>query len=290
MTLPAHIENQKRDTYLVLQGLAAARRDVEAIARLTGATRIDCPAPNLFKLLNARPRAELQSLCNEFKLDFALVPATLKLSDFKLVAMDMDSTLINIESLDEVADYVGLKREIAAITEQSMNGAVDFSESLRLRVSMLTGLDARALARVYEERVALNPGVEKFIATLKVHGIKTMLVSGGFSYFSERLKQRLGLDFAFANELEIVDGKLTGHLLGPMLDPTAKAAKVREISGLLGVVDPEQVIAIGDGANDRAMFDAVGAGIGYRPKAVLRSHARYCLDFVGLDGVANLFS
>ena len=278
------------DTYLVLQGAAVTREDIEAVANLTAAKRIDCPMSNVFKLLNAQPHAELPSLCNNLKLDFGFVPAALKLSYFKLVAMDVDSTLINIESLDEVADYGGLKQEIAAITEQSMNGAVDFTQSLVQRVSLLKGLDASALERVYEERVELNPGAEKFITALQAHGIKTMLVSGGFTFFTERLKQRLGLDFAFANELEIVRGKLTGKMIGAVLDPAAKAAKVRETIKSLGIVQSGRVIAIGDGANDRLMFDAAGTGIGYRPKAVLRPHARYCLDFVGLDGVANLFS
>ena len=284
------IVDSRADTYLVLQGETVARNDVEAIAKLTGAARIDCSAPNVFKLLNAKPHADLQPMSANFRLDFAFVPAALKLSYFKLVAMDMDSTLINIESLDEVADFAGLKQEIAAITEQSMNGKVDFTESLRRRVSMLKGLDASALERVYEDRVELNPGAEKLMATLKAQGIKTMLVSGGFTFFSERLKQRLGLDFAFANELEIVDAKLTGAIIGPVLDPAAKAAKIREVSDVLGIVQPGRVIAIGDGANDRPMFDVAGTGVGYRPKAVLRPHARYCLDFVGLDGVANLFS
>lgn len=275
---------------LVLQGSAMAQADVNHIASMTGARRIHRPTKNVCKLVDARPHAELLAMCRKLQWDFAFVPTALTLSTFKFVAMDMDSTLINIESLDEVADYAGLKHEIAAITEQSMNGAVDFSASLRHRVALLKGLDASALERVFAERVALNPGVEKFIATLKSLGIKTMLISGGFTFFADRLKQRLGLDFAFANELEIADGKLTGALLGPLLDPLAKATKVLDISAKL-CIDPRQhVIAIGDGANDRAMFDAVGTSIGYRPKAVLRPHARYCLDFAGLDGVANLFS
>ena len=284
------IVGEHADTYLVLQGNAVAQSDVEGVAKLTSAKRIDSSAPNVFKLLNAKPHADLQVLCKDLSLDFAFVPTSLKLSYFKLVAMDMDSTLINIESLDEVADYVGLKQEIATITEQSMNGAVDFTESLMKRVSLLKGLNTAALQRVYEDRVALNPGAEKLIATLKAQGIKTMLVSGGFTFFTERLKRRLGLDFAFANELEIVNGKLTGAMIGSILDPAAKAAKIREVSQALGFVQANRVIAIGDGANDRQMFDAVGTAIGYRPKAVLRPHARYCLDFVGLDGVANLFS
>ena len=290
MSAKQEIVADRSDTYLVLQGIAVESHDVESIARLTDAKRIECAVPNVFKLLNAQPHAKLQSMCNEFKLDFAFVPAALNLSYFKLVAMDMDSTLINIETLDEVADYAGLKHEIAAITEQSMNGAVDFAESLRRRVSLLKGLDASALKRVYEERLELNPGAAKFIATLKARGIKTMLVSGGFTFFTERLKERLDLDFAFANELEIVDGKLTGAMIGPLLDPAAKAAKVSAVSALLDIVQPGRVIAIGDGANDRAMFDAAGTGIGYRPKVVLRPHARYCIDYVGLDGVANLFA
>ena len=284
------IVGAQSDVYLVLQGGNVAQNDIETIAKLTGAKRIDFPAPQVFKLLNAAPHAELQGICQTLKLDFAFVPAALKLSYFRLVAMDMDSTLINIETLDEVADFCGLKQQIAEITERSMNGAVDFTESLLHRVSLLKGLDARALEQVYDERVQLNPGAEQMIAKLKALGIKTMLVSGGFTFFTERLKNRLGLDFAFANALEVVDGKLTGSIIGPVLDPAGKAAKVREVSKLLGIVQPGRVIAIGDGANDRAMFDSAGTGIGYRPKPILRSHARYCLDFAGLDGVANLFS
>jgi phosphoserine phosphatase len=275
---------------LILQGLALTRRDIDPIVQLTAAQRVEIPESNVFKLFDAQPHSDLAAICSQKKIDFGFVPETLKLANFKLVAMDMDSTLINIESLDEVAAYAGLKQEIAAITEQSMNGAVDFGESLRNRVALLKGLDASALTRVYDELVELNPGAEKMISALKVHGIKSMLVSGGFSFFTERLKQRLGLDFAFANELEIIAGKLTGKMLGPILGPAEKAEKIRTVSAQMGVEHAEQIIAIGDGANDRVMFDAVGVSIGYRPKNILRRHARYCLDYVGLDGVVHLFS
>lgn len=275
---------------LILQGLTLTRRDIEPIVQLTAAQRVETLTPNVFKLLDAQPHADLAALCSKLKIDFGFVPKLLKLANFKLVAMDMDSTLINIESLDEVAAYAGFKQEIAAMTEQSMNGAVDFGESLRHRVALLKGLDATALSRVYDELVELNLGAEMMIAALKTHGIKSMLVSGGFSFFTERLKQRLGLDYAFANELEIIDGKLTGNMLGPILGPAQKAEKIRWVSAQIGVDTPEQMMAIGDGANDRLMFDAVGVSIGYRPKNILRSHARYCLDYVGLDGVVHLFS
>jgi phosphoserine phosphatase len=285
MIEPRQIVAEQVDTYLVLQGLSVSRASIDAIARSTQAQRIENPTPNVFKLLNAQPDPDLSALCRAGNLDFAFVSAA-----FKLVAMDMDSTVVNIETLDEIADFAGLKQEIAAITDRSMNGAVDFAESLRQRVALLRGLDATALEKVYAERLALSPGAEQFIAALKRHGIKTMLVSGGFTFFTERLRQRLDLDFAFANELEIVDGKLTGALLGPLLDPAAKAVKVRQVCDVLEIAQPGRVIAVGDGANDRAMFDAVGTGIGFRPRAVLRSHARYCIDYVGMDGIANLFS
>lgn len=281
---------EHRDTLLVLQGLAVDRRDIQAIAELTRARSIENSASNVFKLRNAQPHSELEARCRAAQLDFAFVPVELKLSYFKLVAMDMDSTLINIESLDEVADYAGLKPEISAITQRSMSGEIDFGESLRYRVALLKGLDANALERVYEERLALNPGAETFIATLQKHDIKIMLVSGGFTFFTERLKQRLSLNYAYANQLELMNGKLTGAMLGPMLDPQAKAEKLREARALLGIGIGNQIIAIGDGANDRLMFDAADVGIAYHAKAVLRSHATYCIDHVGLDGVLNLFS
>ena len=278
------------DTLLVLQGLAVDSRDIQGIAELTRAQSIQDFAPNVFKLGNAQPHPDLDARCRAAQLDFAFVPTNLKLSDFKLVAMDMDSTLINIESLDEVADYLGRRDEIAAITERSMNGEIDFSESLRYRVALLKGLDASALERVYAERLELNPGAEKFIATLHKHNIKTMLVSGGFTFFTERLQRRLGLNFVYGNELEIIDGKLTGAILGPLLDPGAKAEKLRLVSDGLGITRYGQVIAIGDGANDRAMFAVAGTAIAYHGKEVLRSHATYCIDHVGLDGVLNLFA
>jgi len=201
--------------------------------------------------------------------------------------MDMDSTLIGIECIDEIADMQGLKPQVAAITDSAMRGEIDFAESLRRRVALLEGLEEGALQRVYDERLQLNPGAEDMLAALKKHGIKTLLVSGGFVFFTERLKQRLGLDFAHANTLEVVDGKLTGKVLGQILDAQGKAEALLHISGELGL-RPEQVIAMGDGANDLKMMAKAGISIAYHAKPVVREQASYALNFVGMDGLVHL--
>jgi phosphoserine phosphatase len=169
-----------------------------------------------------------------------------------------------------------------------MRGEIDFAESLRRRVALLEGLDENALQRVYDERLQLNPGAELMLAKLKAHGIKTLLVSGGFLFFTERLKPRLGLDYTHANTLEIVDGKLTGRVLGKILDAQGKAdwlVKIREELGL----KPGQVIAMGDGANDLKMMAQAGISIAYHAKPVVREQASYALNFAGLDGLVHLF-
>jgi phosphoserine phosphatase len=169
-----------------------------------------------------------------------------------------------------------------------MRGEIDFAESLRRRVALLKGLDESALQRVYDERLQLNPGAQLMLAELKKHGIKTLLVSGGFLFFTERLKPRLGLDYTHANTLEIIDGKLTGRVLGEILDAQGKAewlVKIREQLGL----KPEQVIAMGDGANDLKMMAQAGVSIAYHAKPVVRAQASYAFNFVGLDGLVRLF-
>ena len=201
--------------------------------------------------------------------------------------MDRDSTLISIECIDEIADMQGLKPQVAAITEAAMRGEIDFAESLRRRVALLEGLDEGALLRVYDERLQLNPGAELMLSALKQHGIKTLLVSGGFVFFTERLKARLGLDHAHANTLEIIDGKLTGKVLGSILDAQAKADWLVKMRDELGL-KPEQVIAMGDGANDLKMMAQAGVSIAYHAKPVVRAQASYALNFVGLDGLVNL--
>ncbi|TAN74063.1 MAG: phosphoserine phosphatase SerB, partial [Gallionella sp.] len=235
---------------LILQALHdIPSTHLDHLAKLAQGGRFEQVAGHAYRLAEARAHPEIAPYCLANRIDYGFVPRGRKLADFGLVVMDMDSTLISIECIDEIADMQGLKPQVAAITEAAMRGEIDFSESLRRRVALLEGLDEHALQRVYDERLRLNPGAEIMLAKLKEHGIRTLLVSGGFLFFTERLKPRLGLDFTHANTLEIAGGKLTGKVLGNILDAQGKAdwlVKTREELGL----GPEQVIAMGDGAND----------------------------------------
>ena len=258
------------------------------LAKLSNAARIEQIAPHLYRLREAKPHADIAAYCFENQLDYGFVPQGKHLSDFGLVVMDMDSTLISIECIDEIADMQGLKPQVAAITESAMRGEIDFAESLRRRVALLKGLDEGALQRVYDERLRLNPGAEIMLTELKKHGIRTLLVSGGFMFFTARLKSRLGLDFAHANELEIVNGKLTGNVSGKIVDALGKADWLIHVRKELGL-KPDQVIAMGDGANDLKMMAQSGISIAYHAKPIVREQASYALNFVGLDGLVNLF-
>lgn len=258
------------------------------LAALCCADSIERLAPNAVRLHRTRISEAFVDRCNEAALDWTEVPAGLRLRDFGLFVTDMDSTLIDIECIDEIADMQGLKAEVAAITESAMRGEIDFRESLTRRVALLAGLPETALARVYEERLRLNPGAEALMAGLREAGIYTVLVSGGFTYFTDRLRERLGFDEAHANQLEIIDGKLTGRVIGPVVDGEAKCAHLLRLRNQLGLL-PAQTLAAGDGANDLAMIQAAGFGIAYHAKPVLRAAARCRLDHVGLDGILRLF-
>lgn len=273
---------------LILQALHdIPSTQVEHLAKLSSATRIEQIAPHACRLRDAKNNDGIAAYCLEQQIDFGFVAQGRHLSDFGLVVMDMDSTLISIECIDEIADMQGLKPQVSAITEEAMRGEIDFAESLRRRVALLEGLDEGALQRVYDERLQLNPGAEIMLAALKQHGIRTLLVSGGFVFFTERLKARLGLDYAHANTLEIVDGKLTGRVLGTIVDAQAKADWLLKLRDELGL-KPEQVIAMGDGANDLKMMAQAGVSLAYHAKPVVREQASYALNFVGLDGLVNL--
>jgi phosphoserine phosphatase len=276
---------------LVIQGIDVATGDLKQLAKMAGAVRIErCPTGEAFRLLQANTRDGVADYCAQTGLDFAFVPDTRRLADFRLLVMDMDSTLINIECIDEIADMAGLKNEVAAITAAAMRGEIaDYVESLRRRVALLKGLDAGALQRVYDERLALNPGAEKLIREIKRAGIHTLLVSGGFTFFTDRLTARLGIDQARSNQLEIADGKLTGQLPGPVIDGNAKRAALLETRDRLGI-SGAQIVALGDGANDLAFMGEAGVSIAYHAKPVVRERTTHALDYVGLDGVLNLFS
>ncbi|MBA3023797.1 MAG: phosphoserine phosphatase SerB [Gammaproteobacteria bacterium] len=274
---------------LILQALHAIPAvQVEHIATLASAQRIEQITPHAFRLRGVEPHEIIGAYCYEHQIDCGYVPEGKHLGDFGLLVMDMDSTLISIECIDEIADMQGIKPQVAEITEAAMRGEIDFSESLRRRVALLQGLDESALQRVYEERLQLNPGAENMLAAMKQHGIKTMLVSGGFVFFTERLKARLGLDYAHANTLEIVNGKLTGKVLGDIVDAQGKADWLNRVREELGL-SREQVIAMGDGANDLKMMAQAGVSMAYHAKPVVRAQASHALNFVGLDGLSTLF-
>lgn len=216
----------------------------------------------------------------------------LRLADYRLIAFDMDSTLINIECIDEVADAAGRKAEVAAITEASMRGEIpDFKESLRRRVAMLQGVPATALQDVYEQRLRLNPGAEALVQACRSAGLKTLLVSGGFTFFSDRVRNRLGLDESRSNVLEVIDGHLTGRLLdqpwGDICDGAEKRRMLLSTCAAIGC-GPEQAIAVGDGANDLPMMDAAGLSVAYHAKPRVREAARVAIERGGLDRVLEL--
>lgn len=217
----------------------------------------------------------------------------LKLRNFKLIAFDMDSTLINIECVDEIAGVAGRKAEVAAITEAAMRGEItDYKQSLRERVALLRGVTEAQLAQVYRDRLHLNPGAAELVLACKAAGLKVLLVSGGFTYFADRLRDRLALDFARSNLLEIVDGQLTGGILpqswGDICDGAMKRETVLHTCSLIGC-QPEQAIAMGDGANDLEMMGAVGLSVAYRAKPKVRTQAKVAIDTGGLDRLLELF-
>ena len=207
----------------------------------------------------------------------------LRLRDFRVIAFDMDSTLINIECIDEVADAAGKKAEVAAITEASMRGDIpDFKDSLRRRVAMLRGVSADFLDEVYTQRLRLNPGAQDLMNAAKAAGLQTLLVSGGFTFFADRVMTHLGMHAAQANELQIVDGHLTGQLTGNIVDGEAKRAHLLALCQRVGCT-PAQAIAVGDGANDLPMLGAAGLSVAYHAKPTVRAQAMVAIDTGGLD-------
>ena len=221
----------------------------------------------------------------------------LKLSDFKLIAFDMDSTLISIECVDEIADAVGKKAEVAAITEAAMRGEIaDYKDSLRQRVALLRGVTVADMEQVYTERLRINPGAAELINACKAAGLKVLLVSGGFTFFSERVRERLGIDFTRANVLEVESGPNCGQLTGRMVDQpwgdicdgAEKRRTLLEVASLLGI-EPAQSIAMGDGANDLPMMGVAGLSVAYNAKPAVRAQAMVAINEGGLDRLLSVF-
>ncbi|MFY2835319.1 phosphoserine phosphatase SerB [Achromobacter xylosoxidans] len=279
--------------HLVVQspGLTVEHAEqLAALAQAQGVARISATAARLLDVQHDdATRADVVAWAERHGIDTAFVPAGLKLSHCKVLAMDMDSTLINIECIDEIAGVAGVKEKVSEITEAAMRGEIkDFAESLRRRVALLKDVPAEALEQVYTEKLRLNPGAERLITTAQAAGIKVLLVSGGFTFFTDRLRERLKLDSAHANTLEIDNGVLTGRVLGDILDADAKAVYLREFARTHGATK-EQVIAMGDGANDLKMLGAAGFPVAYHAKPLVRQQTRYALNVSGLDGVLNWF-
>jgi len=282
-------------TDLVIQSLELPTDAVDAF-------KVACAAKRAKRRLNcarltdirddADTRKAAAALAAYWKCDAAFVPPDLKLADFSLLALDMDSTLVSIETLDEVAAFAGKGAEVAPITEAAMRGeTADYRESLRRRVALLAGADASLLQRVLDEKLQLNAGAEQLIRACHAAGLKTLLVTGGFTLFAATMKQRLGIDFTRSNELEIIDGKLTGRVTGPtendgeIVDAGGKARALRKACAAIG-----RAIAIGDGANDLKMMKLAGLSVAYRGKPVVQAQADQALNYAGLDGVLNWFA
>ena len=276
---------------LIIQGGALPTFLLDRIVAATGAAGIEPLPPQVVRLRGAERNSEFDTLLPLLEaehLDWAFVKSGKRLADFGLIAFDMDSTLITIECIDELADFAGRKHEVAEITEAAMRGKLDYRESLRQRLALLAGLDARVLSRVFEERLQLSPGARGLLAAAQQAGLRTAILSGGFTYFTERLRIELGFDFATSNELEICGGKLTGKVAGDIVDAAAKAHHLARLRDELGL-HREQVIAIGDGANDLLMMAEAGFSLAYRAKPATRAKASVAFNFVGLDGLLNLF-
>ncbi|MBC7696963.1 MAG: phosphoserine phosphatase SerB [Bacteroidia bacterium] len=276
---------------LVIQGSAITYSHLAHIHQLCGTSVqfVQTDQHTYYLANQAFALPVIQQFCSNQLIDCAYVQDTQILKNFGLCVMDMDSTLISIECIDEIADMMSLKPQIAAITERAMLGELDFAQSLRERVALLKGLKESDLMRVLNERLQLNPGAIEWIAACKKNNITTLLVSGGFTFFAEQVKAMLGLDYAVSNTLEIIDGKLTGNVLGSIVDAQTKANELTKLRDKLGLTSA-QTIAIGDGANDLKMMAVAGVSIAYHAKPIVQQQATYALNYVGLEGAIGLLS
>lgn len=272
---------------LVLQGSELNIADAQAIADKCDGQLKSNSLYCTIELQQSLSDKQLQTLRNSYEFDINALSQELDVSEMKLLVTDMDSTLINIECVDEIADFINVKPQVAEITEAAMRGELDFESSLRQRVALLKGLEVSALEKVYEQRLQLNPGAELMLKHLQQRGIKTALVSGGFTFFTERLKQRLGLDYTMANVLGEHNGRLTGEVVGDICGAQAKADFLLAHCKKLDI-SPSQVISMGDGANDLLMMKEAGLSIAYHAKPKVQAQAMTAINYCGLDGVLGL--
>lgn len=270
--------------------------NIDNITRLSGRVSIcdeqDQPRACVELSLRGTPddasalRGDLLELAQTLDVDIAFQVDDIYRRNRRLVAFDMDSTLIQVEVIDELAIAAGVGEEVSAITEAAMNGELDFEESLVARVALLKGLPESVLEEI-AARLPLTPGAERLIRTLKSLGYRTAILSGGFMFFGRELQRRLGIDFVFANELEVREGRLTGRVCGEIVDGARKATLLRQLAEEAGI-RLEQTIAVGDGANDLPMLDAAGLGIAFHAKPHVRRSAGQAISNLGLDGILYL--
>lgn len=272
----------------IAKALARKGMNIDKIGKLTmhSLSSIEIVANSPKQLDPKQVSRDLLQLSTEIGVDVAIQRYDLLRRAKRMIVFDMDSTLIMQEVIDELAKEAGVAKKVSVLTKRAMNGELDFSESLKARVKCLKGLPETALARVYK-RLKLTPGTERLLSVLRHLGFKTAVISGGFTYFTARLKERLQLDYAFANQLEILDGRLTGNVVGEIIDAHRKAFILQTLAQGEGV-SLDQVIAIGDGANDLPMLSRAGLGIAFHAKEVVRRKASYTIHQAGLDAVLYL--
>ncbi len=277
-------QNDAIMTTLILQGPHLNGEQANTLARdLSGQP---LPGTGCWRITTKKivDKALLHELREKADFDINCLPAGFRPADIRLLISDMDSTLINIECVDEIADFTGRKAEVAAITAAAMRGELDFESSLKRRVAILRDIPAEALDQVYRERLQLNPGAESLLTELRRRDIKTALVSGGFTVFTQRLQQRLKLDYTLANQLEIRDGRLSGQINGTIVGAQRKADFLRELCDQLAI-DTSQTIAVGDGANDLEMMRLAGLSVAYHAKPAVQTAADIALNYSELDAI-----